>query len=150
MIEYGNADRNDKIKLEELCKKVLQLHIENQSDSFHDMKVDFDEIYQSDIFADKQYGIYKALDGDLIVGYLICKIRIVQGSKFVYLNEIGIESSYKSQGIGSRLFELAKEFGKRNEASTFELGVWEFNQDAIKFYESLGFRTKRRVMELEL
>ena len=30
-----------------------------------------------------------------------------------------------------------------------ELDVWEFNDTALKFYESLGFRTYRRYMEFD-
>lgn len=46
--------------------------------------------------------------------------------------------------------ENAIKYGKSNEVKTFELGVWEFNQDGIAFYEKIGLKTKTRRMELEL
>lgn len=33
---------------------------------------------------------------------------------------------------------------------TIELDVWEFNRDALAFYEEAGFHTYRRYMELKL
>jgi len=31
-----------------------------------------------------------------------------------------------------------------------ELNMWEFNEGALRFYESVGFKTYRRYMEFEL
>ena len=31
-----------------------------------------------------------------------------------------------------------------------ELNMWDFNEDALKFYEAIGFNTYRRYMEMEI
>jgi GNAT superfamily N-acetyltransferase len=41
---------------------------------------------------------------------------------------------------------LAKEKG----FDRIELNMWEFNRDALAFYESVGFETYRRYMEIML
>ena len=35
-------------------------------------------------------------------------------------------------------------------ASSLQLSVWEFNQDAINFYEAVGMSMRNRKMELNL
>ena len=39
-------------------------------------------------------------------------------------------------------------FAKEKGFSRIELNMWEFNQDALAFYEAAGFKTFRRYMEM--
>jgi Acetyltransferase (GNAT) family. len=48
------------------------------------------------------------------------------------------------------LFKHIVDYAKKSGADVLELTVWEFNSDAIKFYESLGMTTKNRRMELKI
>lgn len=66
------------------------------------------------------------------------------------MHEIGVKEKYQGLNIGDGLLENAVKYGKSNEVKSFELGVWEFDQDSIAFYEKMGFKTKTRRMELEL
>jgi GNAT superfamily N-acetyltransferase len=49
-------------------------------------------------------------------------------------------------GIGQALLRRAERWAAERGASELELTVWEFNQDAIAFYEKLGYVTERRTM----
>lgn len=42
--------------------------------------------------------------------------------------------------------ESAYLWAKKRGATEVELEVWEFNQDAISFYEKLGYETAKRTM----
>jgi GNAT superfamily N-acetyltransferase len=42
-----------------------------------------------------------------------------------------------------------REFAKREGVERVELNMWEFNQDALAFYKSVGFVTYRRFMKLK-
>lgn len=53
-------------------------------------------------------------------------------------------------GIGSLLFNHIVEYARLKEASSIQLLVWEFNRDAINFYESMGMSTRNRRMEIIL
>lgn len=48
------------------------------------------------------------------------------------------------------LFTHIVDYAKSNEASSIQLNVWDFNENAIKFYESLGMSTRNRRMELNI
>jgi diamine N-acetyltransferase len=66
------------------------------------------------------------------------------------MDDFGVDRTYRGKGMGKIFFEKIVEFAKQIEADSLELGVWEFNEDAIKFYESMNLKTKMRRMEIEL
>ncbi len=41
-----------------------------------------------------------------------------------------------------------RDFAREKGFHRIELTMWEFNQDALAFYEAAGFRTFRRYMEM--
>lgn len=43
--------------------------------------------------------------------------------------------------------EFAKEDAKKRGFNRIELNMWEFNESALAFYESIGLKTYRRYME---
>ncbi|WP_346962231.1 GNAT family N-acetyltransferase [Clostridium sp.] len=61
-----------------------------------------------------------------------------------------VKASKQKKGIGRLLFEYIVDYAKTEEALSLQLIVWEFNKDAIKFYESLGMSVRNRRMELNL
>ena len=60
-----------------------------------------------------------------------------------------MDSEFRRQGVATELFEFIKEHAKSKGLDKIELDVWEFNDIALRFYESLGFRTYRRYMEFD-
>ena len=70
--------------------------------------------------------------------------------KICFIEDICVDKNYQKQGIGKELFKSIKDFAKDNECNEIELNVWEFNKNAISFYEHLGFKTSRRIMGLEV
>nr|WP_284698154.1 GNAT family N-acetyltransferase [Thermoanaerobacterium thermosaccharolyticum] len=70
--------------------------------------------------------------------------------KFVYIDDLCVSSTHRRKGVGRKLFRHIVDYVKKSGYDTLELTVWEFNSDAIKFYESLGMTTKNRRMELKI
>ncbi|MDZ4631170.1 GNAT family N-acetyltransferase [Bacillus cereus] len=48
------------------------------------------------------------------------------------------------------MVQKAFEYAKEIQVTSVELNVLEFNENAIQFYEKLGFKTKSRQMECSL
>ena len=90
------------------------------------------------------------------VGYAMIEIREAPRyeafvlRRYALVNEIGVTRLSRRQGIGTRLFQACVEWAAVKGAASVELTVWEFNEPAIRFYESLGMRTLNRTMSLEL
>lgn len=69
-------------------------------------------------------------------------------NKYVFMEDLGVLVNYQGQGLGKMLFNQALMYTKAAGAKSLELGVWEFNEQAINFYEAMGMRTQARKMEI--
>ena len=49
--------------------------------------------------------------------------------------------------MATELFDFIKKEATDKNFDKIELDIWEFNDIALKFYESVGFVTYRRFME---
>ena len=68
--------------------------------------------------------------------------------KYCEIEEIGVDERCRRQGVGRALMDYIRARAKEKGFSRIDLNMWEFNENALKFYESMGFRTYRRYMEL--
>ena len=100
--------------------------------------------------------IIVAKSEDAIVGFavleIIHKLRSPYNKARSYLRvtEFGVDENHRRQGIGKALMEFIKNYASANKFDTIELDMWEFNEGALKFYESQGFSTYRRFMECKM
>lgn len=79
---------------------------------------------------------YFAILNDEIIGYL--KVNLLKDK--LEIQRIYVLSKFKGQGIGSLLMKQAEHVANENHLLTLSLGVWENNDQAIKFYVSKGFK----------
>lgn len=63
---------------------------------------------------------------------------------------IAVDEAERGRGIGRSLMTSAAAWAREKGIGELELSVYEFNADAIAFYEALGLRTKSRRMTLSL
>ena len=52
--------------------------------------------------------------------------------------------------VQQELIRFCADYAKRLGFDRLELNMWEFNSEALAFYEAVGFTTYRRHMELQL
>lgn len=87
-----------------------------------------------------------------IIGLLIALIRqtpelaIFVPRRYVMIDNLIVASEFRRQGAGEALMEAAEEWACTEGAREIELNVWEFNQNAILFYDHLGYETGARRM----
>ena len=78
-----------------------------------------------------------------IAGYLKLNMDDAQseemGHDSLEIERIYIKSEFQKQGLGKYLFNQAVETAREHKKSNLWLGVWEKNENAIAFYERLGF-----------
>lgn len=55
------------------------------------------------------------------------------------IERIYVRRSFKGQGLGKALMEHAIKIAIQRQKTVIWLGVWEFNQPAIAFYQKRGF-----------
>ncbi|MGM8216609.1 GNAT family N-acetyltransferase [Bacillaceae bacterium W0354] len=80
---------------------------------------------------------------DKIAGYLKINVNDAQaeemGEDSLEIERIYIRSQFQKQGLGKYLLNHALEMAEELNKKKIWLGVWEKNENAIAFYEKLGF-----------
>lgn len=92
----------------------------------------------SDFFNIDYYRVIVACESSKIVGYICFSVIYDEGN----LIKIVVDKNYRKLSIGKNLVDYMKSICKELNASTIYLEVREDNDDAISFYEKLGFQLK--------
>jgi ribosomal protein S18 acetylase RimI-like enzyme len=112
--------------------------------------------YYLGLISDESTAVLIAEMDGKIVGFVHAFARtapdfpILVPRHFAIVDSIVVKVEYQKQGIGRRLLEAIEEWSKRKGASSIELNVYEFNEEAITFYEGLGYKTFSRRLSKEL
>lgn len=91
-----------------------------------------------------------------VVGFVDVRIRIVPERPYAFARRIGyvvrlvVTTSARGCGAGRLLMRAAVERVRASDCTTVELSVLEFNESARALYDSLGFETIARRLELKL
>jgi ribosomal protein S18 acetylase RimI-like enzyme len=111
-----------------------------------------DREYVLGLIADERIGLFVAQTKRRLVG-LICvmlkessNIPILVQRCYAVIDNVVVEQTSRRTGVGKALMEKAKQWAVAKGADSIELNVWEFNQGAITFYQTLGYETASRKM----
>lgn len=148
----------DYIDIRNLVIEVHNLHVKNRPDVYLDVDNPFEKERFEDLLNDNTSKLFVVEDTDNkeLVAYSIVQIMtprsipILIPSRFAYIDDLCVKSIHQKKGIGKMLFKYLVDYAKIEGASSIQLNVWEFNENAIKFYESLGMSTRNRRMEVNL
>ena len=88
-----------------------------------------------------------------VVGYAFTIKKIVkddnvlQDLKTLYIDDLCVDENNRGMGIGKSLYEYVLNYAKANDYYNITLNVWNNNDNAIKFYESIGMSYQKYTME---
>ncbi len=63
---------------------------------------------------------------------------------YAWVHNLCVRKERRGQGVGSALMKAAESWSAERGATTMELTVWEANEGALHFYESLSYKTLNR------
>jgi len=112
--------------------------------------------YVLGLIADEAVGFFAAQVGDRLAGLICVMIResseipIFVRRRYAVVDNVVVKREFQRTGIGRALMEKAHEWAVAEGAESIELNVWEFNQEAIEFYKTLGYETASRKMNKRL
>ena len=135
-IRIRPASEADLPAVNRLRAQVNEVHVQGRPDIF---KPGFGQDIQDRLaqrFADEEGGVLVAEADGQIAGFAM--VQYIHRPESPYnlprdyyqVEEFGVDPAWPRQGVATAL------------------DMWEFNQGALAFYESAGFRTYRRYMEL--
>ena len=66
------------------------------------------------------------------------------------MNALCVDEAHQRKGIATKLFEEAIKLAREAGAKRLDLMLWGFNNTARAFYEKIGMKEQRRILECEL
>jgi len=157
-LKVREAVADDYAEINNLVVEIHNLHIKNRPDVYVDVATPLMREHFIDLLSDVDTKLFVVEDtsSKCLVAYSIVQIMVSRSiqilipSKFAYIDDFCVKSSHQKNGIGKFLFEHIVAYVKTEGASSLQLVVWEFNKNAIEFYETLGMTTRNKRMELNL
>jgi GNAT superfamily N-acetyltransferase len=107
------------------------------------------EWYLFSIFGNFNAAIFVAEDEEFL-GFIHVTIEQVKGNPlfenrtYAWVHNLLVKKDMRRKGIGRALMQKAQEWGSLKGATSTELTVWEFNEEALRFYDALGYVTLNR------
>lgn len=148
------AKENELGRVNELRKQVNDIHVEGKPDvfkpGFGDELRDFVKV----IWNDPEQEIVVAEDDGVICGFAVLhhinkpENPFMKERDFIDIDEFCVDKDHRRKGAASEMVSFIKEFAREKGFKRIELNMWEFNQNALAFYEAAGFKTFRRYMEM--
>ena len=151
------AESKDISRIIELLTQVLEIHAAIRPDIFISGTTKYTPEELAVMIRDDTKPIFAAVDdSDRLLGYAFCQIReILPGGNMVpirsvFIDDLCVDEACRGQGVGKALFRHVADTAKAMGCYEITLNVWDGNDAARRFYDSLGMRPKETMMELIL
>jgi GNAT superfamily N-acetyltransferase len=142
--------------VEVLAREILTYHVAAIPETFRDTEPALSEDYFDELLESAASTLLVAADASALVGFAVCEVRRARPSPMIVprfvasIEQIMVTQTMRGRGIGQALFDACARWAYGNGADHLTLQVWEFNQQAIAFYERRGMTTLYRQMTLPL
>ena len=148
------ARAEDLPALIELMDEVVAFHHREAPTQFREPKTVATKLYLEERLENPEAAIFVSEDQGKLTGALVAVIHeappILVPNRVVLLENLVVSFPFRRSGIGRKLVEAATLWTRARDLEELNLNVYEFNLDAIRFYEVLGFQTVSRRMRLPL
>jgi len=148
------AQKSDIPRLNHLLYQVHKVHADERPDLFRPGCKKYTSEDLQEILQDPQKPIYVAVDeNDSVMGYCFCLLEEVpEGTslvprKSVYIDDLCVDETCRGQHIGSLLYEHVVQQARNMGCYHITLNVWTLNPTAQAFYEKMGMKPLKTVME---
>ncbi len=147
------AEHKDISRLIDLLHQVLEVHASKRGDLFQSGHTKYSETELDSMIRDETTPIFVLEDETgTVQGYAMCEVEDVEASNMVrhrnfYIDDLCVDESCRRKHYGNQLYEAAKAYAKSIGAYHITLSVWNCNPAATAFYESLGMKPLKTVME---
>ena len=148
------AQESELGRVNELRRQVNDLHAAGRPDIF---KPGFSQELRDIIGVirdDPDKRIVVAEQAGTVCGYAVLHLvhKPESPSKlerdYLDIDEFGVDRAFRRQGVATEMIGFIRAYAEGQGLRRIELNMWEFNRDALAFYEAVGFSTYRRYMEM--
>ena len=153
-VRFAREDELDRVN--ELRRQVNDLHVEGKPEVFKPGFCDELRDFIHNIWEDPNKEIVVAESNGTVCGFAVLNHIVRPENPFMYprdfldIDEFGVDTAFRRLGVGSAMIRFIRDYTKEQGIHRLELNMWEFNHNALAFYEATDFRTFRRYMEIHL
>ena len=144
-MEIQISKTNDYKLLASLNKEVQELHCSLYPNIFKPYNEQNVVSFFKEILAQKNAKAFVAYSGKKVVGYIVLFLKEVPenpfqySQRFILIDQIGVKSEFRKNGIGKLLLDKATETAKEKHLKMIRLNHWTMNNDARDFFYKHGF-----------
>lgn len=129
-----------------LLKQVGAIHHQLRPDLFGERKYTEEELLK--LFDNENEPVFVYEEDGKVLGHLFLTINENSRIKSLYINDFCVDENARGKGIGTKLYEFAKEYAKEIGCYNLTLCVWEGNDSAKAFYDKMGLGVQRTIREV--
>ena len=151
------ATEKDIPKILDLLVQVDMVHHNGRPDIFKGPATKYDEEELRAVIHNKETLVFVCVDETNIpLGHAFCIHRQVIGDsvltdvRTLYIDDICVDNDARGKYVGKTLYDYVVAYAKKQGFYNVTLNVWTCNQAAMKFYEAMGLKPQRIVMEMIL
>lgn len=145
-VNIKKCNLEDLLLLREISVETFNETFSNQN-SPDNMKAYLDRAFNTkqleQELANRSSAFYFVYFDEEVAGYLKVNVHDAQSEKmgdaFLEIERIYIRNKFQRKGLGTYLINKAIEIAEAQNKKNIWLGVWEKNEPAIHFYQTLGF-----------
>ena len=151
------ASMQDYSRLCEMMDQVDDLHRRSLPHLFRKPSGAVREVdYIRSLLEDANTALFVADPGEQLAGFVHVYVRDTEPipirvqRRYAVIDDVGVRPEFQHRGIGRALMNKALDWALSRGAESVELSVYEFNHEAMAFYDKLGFQTLSRRMSKSL
>ena len=138
-----------------LLIQVCNVHQEIRPDIFKRDGVKYTASDLTALLADESRPVWCALEDGIFLGYCFCQWKeMPEGTavfprKELYIDDLCVDEKTRGNGVATALFRFVTDIAKAAGVDFITLNVWQGNS-ALNFYEKMGMKPRKIVMDLPL
>jgi len=138
-----------------LLVQVCNVHQDIRPDIFKRDGVKYTASDLETLLLDETRPVWCAVEGDRFLGYCFCQWEeSLDGSvgfarKELYIDDLCVDETARGLGVATELFRYVTAVARDAGANFITLNVWQGNS-ALRFYEKMGMKPRKIVMDLPL
>lgn len=155
-MEIRFAEAKDVAGILALLRQVGQVHHQGRPDIFRRGAQKYGASQVLAMLDSSKTPILVAVEDEKVLGYGFCQVKIYENDPViadhteVYIDDLCVDENCRGKGIGKKIYNEILRYAKMRKASVVTLNVWCCNENAMRFYESLGLKPQKIGMEIQL
>ena len=154
MNKVRKATENDIDRILELLVQVDMVHHNGRPDLFKGPATKYNAEELRTIINEAETPVFVCEDENgKVLGHAFCiqkyqkEDSVLTSISTLYIDDICVDETSRGEGVGRSLYDHVLEYAREHKFYNVTLNVWTCNPRAMKFYEVMGMKPQKVVME---